>query len=102
MTETRSVGIDEKLGAIFSDDEDETQELNNKDKDQQRRTEILDHFDIEPVPGKIEKSLRERRRTDSLSISIAKLLSFINTAMLLIGIAAIIMAIIRGRLGRNN
>lgn len=94
--------FDERFGAIFSDDEDESQELNDRDDDQQRRTEILENFDIKPVPDKINNPLREKRRTDNLSVSIAKLLSFINISMLIIGIAAIVMAIIRRKFGTSN
>lgn len=102
MTSTHTgtmLDLDERLGGLFSENEDESLDLNERDRDRQRqaRTDILEHFDMNPVPLRVENPLKEKKRTDGLSVTIAKLLSFINIGMLILGICALVMAIVRGK-----
>ena len=67
-------------------------------EDDQEKTQILEQFDISEIPGEILNPLKEKTRRDPLTVSVARLLTFVNVILLVVGVIAIFFAVLRGQL----
>ena len=81
----------------FEMDENESLLSRKKQNLLKKKTEILNGFDIDMIPSKIQKPLEDRNKPDKLATSLAKCFAVINLAMVAIGIVAVIISVIRSQ-----